>query len=34
MRVEVDVTQPLGRQVRVDLGRGDVGVPEHLLQRA
>ena len=34
MRVKVDVAQPLGRQVRVDLGRGDVGVPEHLLQRA
>ena len=25
---------PLGRQVRVDLRRGDVGVAEHLLQRA
>ncbi len=34
MRVEVDVSQPLGRQVRVDLGGADVGVSEHLLQRA
>src|SRR6476620_9504631 len=32
--VEVDVLEPLGRQVGVDLGRGDVGVAEHLLQRA
>src|SRR6185437_12896349 len=34
MRVEVDVSQALGRQVRVDLGGADVGVSEHLLQRA
>jgi len=31
---EVDVLQPLGRQVRVDLGGREVGVTEHLLQRA
>src|SRR4051794_12315632 len=30
--VEVDVLQPLGREVGVDLGRGDVGVAEHLLE--
>ena len=34
MRVEVDVAQALGRQVGVDLGGADVGVAEHLLQRA
>ena len=32
--VEVDVLEPLGGQVRVDLRGGDVGVPEHLLYRA
>src|SRR3954465_6988391 len=34
VRVEVDVLQALGREVRVELGRGDVRVAEHLLQRA
>src|SRR4051794_31956635 len=34
VRLEVHVLEPLGRQVRVDLRRGDVGVPEHLLHRA
>ena len=34
MRAEVHVTQPLGGEVRVELGGCDVGVPEHLLQRA
>src|SRR3954452_10104092 len=34
MRVEVDVSQALGAEVRVDLRRGDVGMAEHLLQRA
>src|SRR4051812_46659756 len=33
MRPEVDVLQALGRQVRVDLGGGNVGVAEHLLHR-
>ena len=32
--VEVDVLEPLGGQMRVELGRGDVGVAEHLLQGA
>jgi hypothetical protein len=32
MSVEVHATQPLGRQVGVDLGGPDVGVPEHLLE--
>src|SRR4051812_2772854 len=34
VRREVDVFQALGREVRVDLRRGDVGVAEHLLNRA
>ncbi len=34
VRLEVHVAQPLGCQMRVDLGRADVGVAEHLLQRA
>src|ERR1700704_882651 len=34
MSVEVDVAQTVGREVGVDLGRPDVGVPEHLLERA
>src|SRR6478609_3284833 len=34
VRVEVDVAQPVGREVRVELRGGDVGVAEHLLQRA
>src|SRR5829696_298340 len=34
MRPEVDVLQPLAGQVCVELGRRDVGVPEHLLDRA
>src|SRR3972149_4521195 len=29
----VDLLEPLGRHVRVDLGGGDVGVPEHRLDR-
>src|SRR3954462_1707841 len=32
--VEVDVLQPLGREVGVDLRRRDIRVAEHLLQRA
>src|SRR3954451_24885453 len=34
VRVEVDVLQPVGRQVRVELRGGDVGVAEHLLEAA
>src|SRR3954470_21379917 len=34
VRVEVDVLEAVGREVRVELGRGDVRVAEHLLQRA
>src|SRR4051812_42187051 len=34
MRAEVDVLEPLGAEVRVDLRRGDVRVAEHLLDRA
>src|SRR6476619_3921284 len=33
MGLEVDVLEALGRQVGVDLCRGDVGVAEHLLHR-
>ena len=32
--LEVDLLDPLGREVGVDLGRRDVGVAEHLLDRA
>src|SRR4051812_9168096 len=32
--VEVHVPQALGREVRVELGGGDVGVAQHLLDRA
>src|SRR3712207_1441404 len=32
--VEVDVLEALGREVRVELGGGDVGVAEHLLDGA
>jgi hypothetical protein len=32
--VEIHVFQPFGRELRVQLGRCDVRVPEHLLQRA
>jgi len=31
--LEVDVLQPLAREVRVELGSGHVGMPEHLLDR-
>src|SRR3954454_9905507 len=31
---EVDVLQPVGREVRVELRGGDVGMTEHLLQAA
>jgi hypothetical protein len=34
MGIEVDIPQSLGREVCVDLSRSDVGVAEHLLQRA
>ncbi len=34
VRAEVGVLQALGGEVRVDLGGGEVGVAEHLLQRA
>src|SRR4051794_3427078 len=34
VRLEVHVLQPVGRQVRVELCGGDVGVTEHLLQAA
>ena len=34
VRVEVDVLQALGREVGVDLGGRQIGVAEHLLQRA
>jgi len=34
VRVEVDVLEPVGREVCVQLGGGDVGVAEHFLQRA
>src|SRR5687767_557592 len=34
MRLEVDVLQALGGQVRIHLRGSDVGVPQHLLQRA
>jgi hypothetical protein len=34
MRVEVHVAQPVGREVGVDLSGPDVGVTEHLLERA
>ena len=34
VRPEVHVLQPVGGEMRVDLGRRDVGVAEHLLQRA
>src|SRR4051794_39444947 len=34
VRVEIHVFEPLGREVRVDLRRGDVRVAEHLLQGA
>ena len=33
MGVEVDVAEAIGGQMGVDLGRADVGVAEHLLQR-
>src|SRR3712207_7789233 len=33
VRVEVHVLEAVGREVRVHLRRGDVGVPKHLLQR-
>src|SRR5829696_1324853 len=33
MRLEVHILQPVGGEVRVDLRRRDVRVPEHLLQR-
>ena len=33
VRFEIHLAQPIRRQVGVDLGRTDVGVPEHLLQR-
>src|SRR5258708_5539681 len=34
MRPKIDVLQVVRRQVRVELGRGNVGVTEHLLDRA
>src|SRR4051794_2074961 len=34
MRPKIDVLQMVRREVRVELGRGDVGVTEHLLHRA
>src|SRR3954471_23564912 len=34
VRGVIDVAQALGGEVRVDLRRGDVGVAEHLLDRA
>src|SRR5271154_2438551 len=34
VRAEVDVLEPVGREVGVDLGGGEIGVAEHLLQRA
>src|SRR3954454_16186166 len=34
VRLEVDVLQAVAREVRVQLRRGDVGVAEHLLDRA
>ena len=34
MGAEVGVLEAFGRQVRVDLRRGEIGVTEHLLQRA
>src|SRR2546429_8049823 len=34
VRAEIGVLEAIGRQLRVDLRRREVGVPEHLLQRA